>query len=105
MKEPMKHGDLPGFVEADVDFHATLVAKNGNHMFATLRGVVELAVQVRETLFFPFGDASKHGLEIHEELVNDIAARSDTAWATARRMMSAAREEMRAELHISPDTR
>ncbi len=94
----MERDDLPSFVKADIEFHATLVAESGNQMLATMRGIVELAVGVRESLFFPFADAARHGLELHEEVVDAIAAGSPDAWSTAREMLTAARDEMRDEL-------
>lgn len=97
MKQAMEKGDLAAFVRADVEYHATLVAESGNQMFATLRGIVELAVGVRETLFFPFSGPAKHGLDLHEHLVNDIASGSPDTWQTAREMLLAARDEMRDE--------
>ena len=98
MKQAADRDDLPAFVRADVEYHATLVAESGNQMFASLRGIVELAVGVRETLFFPFPGLARHGISLHEQLVNDIAAGSPTAWQTARELLIAARDEMRIEL-------
>ena len=98
MKQAAAYNDLPAFVRADVEYHATLVAECGNPMFATLRGIVELAVGVRETLFFPFSGLEMHELSMHEQLVNDIAAGHPETWQTARDLLIAAREEMRIEL-------
>ena len=98
MKQAAERDDLPAFVRADVEYHATLVAESGNQMFATLRGIVELAVGVRETLFFPFSGLATHGLSLHEQLVNDIAAGNPNTWQTARELLIAARDEMRTEL-------
>jgi DNA-binding FadR family transcriptional regulator len=98
MKQAAERDDLPAFVRADVEYHATLVAESGNQMFATLRGIVELAVSVREMLFFPFSGLEMHELSLHEQLVNDIADRSPTTWQTARQLLISARDELRAEL-------
>ena len=98
MKQAAERDDLPGFVRADVEFHATLVAESGNAMFSRIRCVVELAAGVRETLFFPFAGFSRHGLPLHERLVNEIAGGSQTAWQTARELLIAARSEMPIEL-------
>jgi DNA-binding FadR family transcriptional regulator len=102
MQEAMAQDDLPAFVHADVEFHGVLVSESGNQMFATLRGIVELAVGVRELLFFPFSGAGRHGLDLHVRLVDDIAAGSPEAWQTSREMLIAAREELREALGIEP---
>lgn len=98
MKQAMVREDLPAFVMADVEFHATLVAESGNQMLATMRGIVELAVGVRESLFFPFEDATRYGLGLHEQLVCAIEEGRPQTWSTAREMLTAARDEMRAQL-------
>jgi len=100
MQAAMAQDDLSAFVQADVEFHGVLVSESGNQMFATLRGIVELAVGVREVLFFPFTGADRHGLDLHERLVADIAAGDPGAWQTSREMLVAAREEMREALRI-----
>jgi DNA-binding FadR family transcriptional regulator len=96
MKQASQRDDLPAFVRADVEFHATLVAESGNKMFATLRGFVELTAGVRETLYFPFAGFAEHDRLPHERLVNEIASASPEAWLTARELLVAAREELRA---------
>ena len=98
MKLAADRNDLRAFVRADVEYHATLVAESGNQMFATLRSIVELAVSVREMLFFPFSGLEMHELSLHEQLVNDIAERRPTAWQTARQLLISARDELRVEL-------
>jgi DNA-binding FadR family transcriptional regulator len=94
MKQAVQRDDLPAFVRADIEFHATLVAESGNQMFATLRGV-ELNAGARETLYFPFSGFAEHGAAQHEQLVNEIAAGSPEAWLIARQLLVAAREELR----------
>jgi DNA-binding FadR family transcriptional regulator len=100
MKDAAQRDDLAAFVRADVEYHATLVAESGNQMLATLRGIVELAVSVREMLFFPFSGLEMHELSQHEQVVDDIEAGSATAWQTARTLLISARDELRDELAL-----
>jgi DNA-binding FadR family transcriptional regulator len=94
MRQAMERDDLPAFVKADVEFHSTLIAESGNQMLATMRGIVELAAGVRESLYFPFPDATRHGVDLHEELAKAIVAGKPNAWHTAREMLIAARDEL-----------
>lgn len=97
MKQAIERDDLPAFARADVEFHATLVSESGNQMFATLRGIADLAGGVRETLFFPYSGFAEHGVPRHELLVNDIAAGSPNTGQTARDLLLAARVDPHGE--------
>lgn len=97
MKQAVERDDLPAFVRADVEFHATMVSESGNQMFATLRGIADLAAGVRETLFFPYSGFAEHGVLQHEHLVNDIAAGNPNAWQRARDLLLATRADLRGD--------
>lgn len=105
MKQAIERNDLPAFATADIDFHATLVAESGNQMFATLRGIVELAGAVHETFSFPVSDPANHGPDLHDRLVNDITSGSGTAWVTARELLTGAWDEMRDEASLKAPAR
>jgi DNA-binding FadR family transcriptional regulator len=94
MRDAMESGDLDAFTRADVEFHATIVAQSVNQMFSSLRGIVELGVEVRTPLFFPFADGAHHGVEFHVKLADAIAARSPDVWILTREMLLASRDDL-----------
>jgi DNA-binding GntR family transcriptional regulator len=94
MNDAMESDDLDAFTRADVEFHGTMVAQSVNQMFSSLRGIVELGVEVRTPLFFPFADAAHHGVEHHEHLAQAIVARRPDAWVLARELLLGSRDDL-----------
>lgn len=98
MREAMVARDLHAFTEADVEFHTELLHRSGNKMFSCFSTVIAAAVRTRETLVFPLVEETHKGLQMHERLVEQIAAADPDVETTARTLIRDAHSEARTAL-------
>lgn len=98
MRDAMAARDLHAFTEADVEFHIELLNSSGNRMFSCFSTVIAAAVRTRETLVFPLVEETQRGLDMHELLVEQIAARDPRLEETSRVLIQNAHREARTAL-------
>lgn len=98
MSDAMSAQDVRKFTAADIKFHSILLASSGNRMFDRLSSVIATALRAREAFSTPFLELSKHGLELHETLVDKLAAGDPTATETMVELLAESVREVEAAL-------
>ncbi|HLV55818.1 MAG TPA: FCD domain-containing protein [Actinotalea caeni] len=95
MRRLGSRGDLAGFTEADVAFHARLLRASGNAALVRLEGTFAALLQAREDLGTLPHQIGEHVLTLHEEVAEAVAVRDpDRAERAARELVDGARSEV-----------
>lgn len=99
MEQAVSSGDVHAFTEADVSFHAALLAGSGNHMFPLLTALVATALEAREEVLTEYhADPSIAAVEEHRQVLQAISKRDgDQAEQRMRVMLKALTGEVPAE--------
>ena len=98
-------GDLAGFTEADIAFHARLLEASGNAAFVRLQGTFAALLEAREELGTLPHQISEPVLALHEEIAEAIVAQdADRAELAARTLIDGARTEVLDQLSAVPGT-
>ena len=67
-------GNLPGFLDADIEFHALLLHASGNEMFAALSDAIGEVLVGRTRLGYQPAFPEREALHRHDELARAIAS-------------------------------
>lgn len=83
MRTVGRSGDLAGFVELDVRFHALVLRASGNEMFAAMDGMIEEVLRGRTDLGLMPTHPHEQALQLHIDVADAVQARDPKAAATA----------------------
>ena len=72
MESAVTGGNLLAFLEADLRFHAALLAASGNHLFVQLGHTVSAALHAREPMIKSVGQLERHALDLHRQVLERI---------------------------------
>ncbi|MDR1852732.1 MAG: FCD domain-containing protein [Propionibacteriaceae bacterium] len=83
--------DQPAYLDADMRFHATLLAASGNYMFESLSGVVKAVLQGRTRHGLMPSHANPEAVQLHVDIAAAVGAKdADRAEAAMREIVEEA---------------